>query len=55
MEIKNFIFSLPMYGGDVNLEKFRPTGDKYSASKIHESLLKIHISTFCKRIEETYH
>jgi hypothetical protein len=44
-----------MYGGDVNLEKFRPTGDKYSASKIHESLLKIHISTFCKRIEETYH
>jgi len=55
LDIKNFIFSLPMYGGDVNLEKFRPTGDKYSASKIHESLIKIHISTFCKRMEEKFH
>ena len=55
LDIKNFIFSLPMYGGDVNLEKFRPTGDKYSASKIHESLIKIQISTFCKRMEEKFH
>jgi hypothetical protein len=39
----------------VNLEKFRPTGDKYSASKIHESLIKIQISTFCKRMEEKFH
>jgi len=55
LDIKNYIFSLPMYGGDVNLEKFRPTGDKYSASKIHESLIKIQISTFCKRMEEKFH
>ena len=55
LDIKNFIFTLPMYGGDVNLEKFRPTGDKYAASKIHESLIKIHVSTFCKRMEETFH
>jgi len=55
IDIKNFIFSLPMYGGDVNLEKFRPTGDKYSASKIHESLIKIQISTFIKRLDEKYH
>jgi hypothetical protein len=53
IEIRNFIFSLPLYGGDVALERFRPNGDKYSASKITESLIKIHISNFCKRIDET--
>ena len=52
IEIKNFIFSLPLYGSDVALERFRPNGDKYSASKITESLIKIQISTFCKRIDE---
>ena len=55
LDIKNFIFSLPMYGRDVNLEKFRPAGDKYSAGKIHESLIKIHISTFCKRLDDKFH
>ena len=53
IEIRNFIFSLPLYGGDVALERFRPNRDKYSASKITESLIKIHVSDFCKRIDET--
>ena len=54
IEIKNFIFSLPLYGSDVILERFRPNGDKYSASKITESLIKIQISHFCKRIDEKF-
>ena len=54
-EIKDFIFTLPMYGKDIALEKFRPNGEKYSASKITEPLIKIHISSFCKRIEEKVH
>ena len=52
IEIKNFIFSLPIYGSDVSLEKFRPNRDKYSASKITEPLIKIHLTDFCKRIDE---
>ena len=52
--IRNFIFSLPMYGSDIGLERFRPNGEKYSASKIAESLLKIQISKFCKRMNERY-
>ena len=51
-EIRNFIFSLPIYGSDVNLERFRPNGDKYSASKITESLIKIQMSHFCHRMDE---
>ena len=54
-DIRNFIFSLPIYGSDVALERFRPNGDKYSASKITESLIKIKISEFCKRIDEKVH
>ena len=54
IEIRNFIFSLPLYGSDVGLERFRPNGDKYSASKITESLIKIQISNFCKRMEEKF-
>jgi len=52
--IKNFIVSLPIYGRDVILERFRPNGDKYSVGKVHESLIKIHMSTFCKRIDEKF-
>ena len=52
-DIRNFIFSLPIYGTDVAIEKFRPNGDKYSASKITESLIKIHLSEFCKRVDES--
>ena len=52
IEIKNFIYSLPLYGLDVSLEKFRPNGDRYSASKITESLIKIQLNHFCKRIDE---
>jgi hypothetical protein len=52
--IRNFIFSLPMYATDVGLERFRPNGEKYSASKITESLLKIQVSKFCKRMNEKY-
>ena len=51
-EIKNFISSLPIYGVDVSLERFRPTGDRYSASKITESLIKIQMNHFCQRIKE---
>ena len=36
----------------MSLERFRPNGDKYSASKISESLIKIHLINFCKRIDE---
>ena len=55
IEIRNFVFDLPVYGSDVALEKFRPNGDRYSASKITESLIKIKISKFCKTLEEKYH
>ena len=54
LEIKNFIFSLPTYGTDVSLERFRPNGDKYSASKITESLIKISISKFIQRVDEKF-
>ena len=54
IEIKNFIFSLPTYGGDVSLERFTPNGDKYSAIKISEPLIKIQISNFCKRVNELF-
>ena len=52
LEIKNFIFSLPLYGSEINLEKFTPNGEKYSATKITESLINIQISKFCKKVEE---
>ena len=51
-EIKNFIYSLPIYGTDVGLEKFRPNGEKYSAYKMTESLIRIQVNNFCKRIDE---
>ena len=51
-EIKEFIFSLQMYGKDISLERFRPNGEKYSASKVTEPSIKIQISNFCKKIEE---
>ncbi len=54
LDIKNFISVLPTYGTDVSLERFRPNGDKYSATKITESLLKILMSKFCQRVEETF-
>ena len=54
-DIKDFIFSLPIYGKDIALERFRPNGDKYSASKITEPSIKIQISHFCKRIDEITH
>ena len=54
IEIKNFIFSLPTYGSDVSLERFTPNGDKYSAIKISDSLIKIQISNFCKRVNELF-
>ena len=55
LEIKAFIFSLPLYGSEVSLEKFRPSGEKYSATKLGESLIKIKLSKFCKLLEEQYH
>jgi len=54
-DIRNFINSLPLYGKDVNLERFRPNGDKYSVGKEHMSLIKIQMSKFCKRIDENFH
>ena len=54
-DIRAFIVSLPIYGSDVILERFRPNRDKYSVGKIHESLIKIHMNTFCKRIDEKFH
>ena len=52
-EIKKFIFSLPLYDAtEVALERFMPNGEKYSASKITESLINIQVSNFCKRIDE---
>ena len=54
-EIKEFIFSLPIYGRDIALERFRPNGEKYSASKITESLIKIHINNFCKSLDGIAH
>ena len=53
-EIKNFILSLPEYGEDVSLEKFAPNGGKFSASKISDSLIKIQISNFLKRVNEIF-
>ena len=43
-----------MYASDVGLERFRPNGEKYSASKMTEPLLKIQVSKFCKRMNEKY-
>ena len=54
-EIKEFIFSLPIYGRDIALERFRPNGDKYSASKITEPSIKIQVIHFTKRIDEKIH
>jgi len=54
-DIRNFINSLPIYGKDVNLERFRPNGDKYSVGKVHMSLIKIQMSNFCKRVDEKLH
>ena len=54
IEIKNFIYSLPLYGLDISLDKFRPNGDRYSASKITESRIKIQLNLFCKRIDEQF-
>ena len=53
-EIQNFIYLLPTYGSEVSLERFRPNGEKYSASKITEPLLKINLNAFCKRMKEKY-
>ena len=53
--IRAFIISLPIYGRDVILERFRPNGDKYSAGKVYESLIKMHMSSFFKRIDEKFH
>ena len=53
-DIRNFIESLPIYGRDVILERFRPNGDKYSVGKVHESLIKIHMNIFFKRIDEQF-
>ena len=53
IQIRNFIFSLPVYGKDITLEKFRPNRDKYSAGKITEPSIKIKLSDFCKRMDET--
>ena len=50
--IKNFIFSLPFYGGDISLEKHRPNREKYSAGKMAEPSIKIEVSKFIKKIEE---
>ena len=55
VEIKNFIYTLPIYATDVILERFRPNGEKYSASKISESLIKIKLNKFCKMLEDKYH
>ena len=52
LEIKDFIFSLPMYGFSIALERLRPNGDRYSASKMSEPLIKIQLTSFCKRINE---
>ncbi len=51
IQIRNFIFNLPVYGQDVILEKFRPNGDKYSASKLTEPSIKIQLNAFCQRID----
>ena len=50
IEIKNFIMTLPIYSSDVSLERFTPNGSKYSASKTTDSLIKLQVSEFCKRI-----
>ena len=55
VEIRNFIYSLPIYASEVILERFRPNGEKYSASKISESLIKIKLNKFCKMLEDKYH
>ena len=53
LEIRKFIASLPLYEAtEIGLERFMPNGEKYSASKIAESLINIQVSNFCKRIDE---
>ena len=51
-EVKFFIFGLPFFGAEVSLEKHRPNKEKYPVGKAQEPEIKIHISSFIKRIEE---
>ena len=44
-----------MHASDVSLERFRPNGEKYSAGKITEPLIKITISNFYQTFENKYH
>ena len=50
--IKNFIFSLPFYGGEISLEKHRANREKYSAGKLSEPSIKVEVSKFIKKIED---
>ena len=55
LEIKEFISSLPLYFEDIALERFRPNGEKYSASKIIQPLIKIQLNNFTKIFEDKFH
>ena len=50
--INNVINSLPFYGKDVQLERYRPNKEKYPVGKIQEPNIKIIVSKFCKEIEK---
>jgi len=52
-EIKTFINLLDFYGNDISLVRHRPNKENYPCGKAQEPLIKINLSNFTKRIEES--
>jgi len=51
--IKNIINNMPFYGKDVQLEKHRPSKERYPVGRIQEPNIKILIANFITLLEKT--
>ena len=51
-EILNLIYNLRFYGKKISLEKHRPNKEKYAVGYSSESLIKINLTLFKKRIDD---
>ena len=51
-DIQNLIYNLRFYGKKISLEKHRPNKEKYSVGYSSESLIKINLTLFKKRIDD---
>ena len=52
MGIKGFINVLPFFGEEITLVKHRPNKELYHIGIMHEPIIKIHLSEFCKRMDK---